>query len=227
MVVGNGMLAKAFEKYVHSENITIFASGVSNSNETDDTVFLREENLLKEHIRSKNQLIYFSSCDALYASKINKKYYYHKLRMEELIKTETESFNVFRIPQIIGSTRNKMSLISFFINKIRNHESFEIWGNAKKNLIHVNDVVKIVSYIIDNGLALNSIQNIGNSNYYSLQELIESLENILNLKGDYRILDKGFIPDYDLSFSNDIAKKVNLDFHRHYLSDSLKEIIYI
>lgn len=227
MVVGNGMLAKAFERYQYSENITIFASGVSNSNETDDTVFLREENLLKEHVGSKNHLVYFSSCDAIYASRINKKYYYHKLKMEELIRAETDSFNVFRIPQIIGPTGNKMSLISFFINKIKSHESFEIWGNAKKNLIHVNDVVNIVSYIIDNGLALNSIQNIGNSNYYSLQELIECLENILNLKGDYQILDKGFIPDYDLSFSNAIAKKVNLDFNSHYLYDSLKEIIYI
>ena len=88
-------------------------------------------------------------------------------------------------------------------------------------------MVNIVSYIIDNGLEPNSIQNIGNSNYYSLQELIECLENILNLKGDFQILNKGFIPDYDLSFSNAIAKKVNLDFHSHYLYDSLKEIIYI
>ena len=41
MVVGNGMLAKAFEAYITNEKVVIYASGVSNSSENSDENFQR------------------------------------------------------------------------------------------------------------------------------------------------------------------------------------------
>ena len=45
MVVGNGMLARAFKSYQKQDNIIIFASGISYSNETDSSSFVREKEL--------------------------------------------------------------------------------------------------------------------------------------------------------------------------------------
>ena len=47
MIIGQGMLAKRFEKY-DNDNIVIFASGVSNSRETSKIMFEKERKLLIE-----------------------------------------------------------------------------------------------------------------------------------------------------------------------------------
>jgi len=225
MVVGNGMLAKTFENYVDDKDIIIFASGVSNSGEEDDNNFLREKKLLEEYILKGGFLVYFSSCDSIYAEKINKKYYHHKLEMEDLIQKQCERYNIFRIPQIIGVSENKRSLISYFIDKVMQDDPFDVWGNAKKNLISTEDVFKIISYTLKNGLKINSIQNIGNKYYYSLAEIIKTIEDILHKKGNYEFLDKGFTPKYDLDFSNEISSNLGINFEENYLMDSIKKIV--
>jgi len=42
MVIGSGFIAKAFDKFNNIPNITIYASGVSNSNISDTTELGRE-----------------------------------------------------------------------------------------------------------------------------------------------------------------------------------------
>jgi hypothetical protein len=46
MIVGNGLIANLF-KNDDREKVVFFASGVSNSLETEKSAFLREENLLR------------------------------------------------------------------------------------------------------------------------------------------------------------------------------------
>ena len=47
MIIGNGLLAKAFIEYKNNDEIVIFASGVSNSLEEKQSEFKRETDLLK------------------------------------------------------------------------------------------------------------------------------------------------------------------------------------
>jgi len=63
MIVGNGMIAKKFKKYKDKGNVLIFASGVSNSNETRCTNFSKELKMVKHALKNFNdkQFIYFSS----------------------------------------------------------------------------------------------------------------------------------------------------------------------
>ena len=49
MIIGNGLIANLFTEH-DRENIIFFASGVSNSLETEKSAFLREENLLRKHL---------------------------------------------------------------------------------------------------------------------------------------------------------------------------------
>ena len=81
MVIGNGLLGREFKKYNDFNNCIIFASGVSNSNETDNVEFEREKLLLIKTIKENKdmKIIYFSS---VLAGITNNKYYGHKIELE-------------------------------------------------------------------------------------------------------------------------------------------------
>ena len=109
MIVGKGDIASVLND---REGATFFVSGVSNSNETRESEFMREIELLDKQDRSKC-LFYFSSIAIDDLSK-NSQYLQHKRRMELLIKSNFENYNIIRIGNITwGSNPNT------FINYIR------------------------------------------------------------------------------------------------------------
>ena len=63
MVVGNGMIAKAFYEYNSVDDILIFASGVSSSNLNLESEFTREYTMVKKYLQAypEKLFIYFSS----------------------------------------------------------------------------------------------------------------------------------------------------------------------
>ncbi len=60
MVIGNGLIGCIFSSFTKNDEIIIFASGVSNSKESNKNEFDREEKLLKttisENPEKKNNL---------------------------------------------------------------------------------------------------------------------------------------------------------------------------
>jgi len=131
MIVGKGDIASVLND---REGTIFFASGVSNSNETRDSEFMREIELLDKQDRTKC-LFYFSSISVDDIQKIgSNKYLQHKLRMETLIKSNFENYNIIRIGNITwGSNPNT------FINYIKNKKS-------KGESVQIKDEYK---YIID------------------------------------------------------------------------------
>jgi hypothetical protein len=131
MIVGKGDIASVLND---REETIFFASGVSNSNETRDSEFMREIELLDKQDRTKC-LFYFSSISVDDIQKIgSNKYLQHKLRMETLIKSNFENYNIIRIGNITwGSNPNT------FINYIKNKKS-------KGESVQIKDEYK---YIID------------------------------------------------------------------------------
>jgi UDP-2-acetamido-2,6-beta-L-arabino-hexul-4-ose reductase len=221
MVVGNGLLARLFDDYKLDNRILIFASGVSNSNESDLGSFYREKNLLKSFASYQDKLVlYFSSCDVIYADTISTPYYYHKLEMEELVKGTFDQNLILRLPQIIGASSNKYSLLNFFINSILEGKEFALYEYAFKNLINVHDVKKMVSYVLTNSNHEESYYNIINKNYYSIQYIIEELEHLLSKKANYKLIPKGFKPDYKWF---DEFDNLDISFPPSYFGDSIKD----
>lgn len=160
MIVGNGMLAKAFGHFVNNERIVIFASGVSSSKETSDANFKREEKLLDETIKqNKNAVIvYFSTC-GIYDDSVNKTHYYlHKIKMEQRVKQHYQ-FYIFRLPQVVGVTQSPTIVRSFFQTILADQE-LTINKNSTRNLIDVADVFNIGRYLIDHKIYLNEVTNI-------------------------------------------------------------------
>ena len=77
MIYGNGLIAKSFIKYKKNSKYIFFASGVSNSQETNKFKYTKEIKLLKKILLNKknNQIfIYFSSCSIFDPSKKNSLY---------------------------------------------------------------------------------------------------------------------------------------------------------
>lgn len=119
-IIGNGDIAKVLAK-INIGNKLIFASGVSNSQETRETEYKREVDLLMS--QSKNQhIVYISSLCVLYAEN---RYAYHKKHMEDLIKKHFFSYTIIRIGNITWGT-NPHTIINFFKKKIEREEDFEV-----------------------------------------------------------------------------------------------------
>ena len=64
MVIGNGMIAKRFESYKDDDRFVIFASGVSNSRNKDESAYSRETGLLKDTAAAHPDkiMVYLSTC---------------------------------------------------------------------------------------------------------------------------------------------------------------------
>jgi hypothetical protein len=112
MIIGKGDIASIIND---RKEALFFTSGVSNSNETRDSEFLREIELLNKQDKSKC-IFYFSSISVDDAFKVTtNKYLQHKIKMETLIKTNFQNYNIIRIGNILwGNNPNT------FLNYIRN-----------------------------------------------------------------------------------------------------------
>src|SRR3989344_3073332 len=97
MIVGNGDIASVLPK---KKNILFFASGVSNSQETRESEYQREKNLLLKQDRQAH-IVYFSTLAVLYG---DNSYVKHKKDMEELVKQEFPRYTIMRLGNITWGT---------------------------------------------------------------------------------------------------------------------------
>jgi nucleoside-diphosphate-sugar epimerase len=190
-----GMLAKAFKKYGYHNNdqVIIFASGVSNSQETRDKEFLREKLLLIEFLKQSfdQKLVYFSTCsiyDSFYTDSL---YVKHNREMEELIKKHSKSYFIFRLPHVVGvTTNNKNTIVNFMYHKVLNDRLLTIWKNEKRNLIDIDDVLKIGHHIISKNMFVNPIINIASTQNTNVVNIVRGIELILGKKAKVQLLEK-------------------------------------
>lgn len=222
MIIGNGLLANSFQEYFESQdNVLIFASGVSNSNETRLAEFEREERLLIHALQNnKNKIfVYFSSCDINDGEE--RKYFLHKLNMENLVKESRNSYYIFRLPQVVGKSKNQNTIVNFLILNIKNNICFNVWRHAERNLIDIDDVVAIAGYIIKHGLYLNSTVNIASSVQYSIFDVIKAIEKFFDKKAVYTITDKGKSKKIDIDLILPIISKLDISFNDNYFNGLL------
>jgi len=218
MVIGNGMVAKCFLNYLNNDKVVVFASGVSNSKLLVANEFKREEILLRRTIQSieNKKLIYFSTFNLYDPNESGSAYCLHKLNMENLIKSEMKNFNIFRLGNVAGQNANQHTILSFLYKSIIEQTEFELWRGASRNIIDIDDISKICSYIIDNDLFLEEITNVCNSQNTSVLEIVRIMEDITSLSGKYIIKEKGGSPNVDNSKIQDIAKKIGVIFDNTY-----------
>ncbi len=193
MLIGNGMIATIFKEYLQRSTVVVFASGVANSNETSQVKFLKEKNILEDILKKykDKQFIYFSSCSIDDIELQKTPYHMHKKEMELLIKKYSTNYLIFRLPNVIGNLGNQNTIINFFINQIKNRQLFNVWKYATRNIVDIEHMYQIVSYIINNNLYINRTINIAYDNNNNILDIIYAIESLLNIKAEYNVENKG------------------------------------
>lgn len=226
MIVGSGMIAKAFKAYENSHEVLIFAKGVSNSLETKKEEFARETTLLVETIEKYRDktLVYFGTCSALDSQENHNLYIKHKIKMENIIQENCQNYFIFRLPQVVGKTTSP-TLINFLATQIKNGSHFYLWKNSKRNLVDVADVYKIASYLIDNNILKNQVTNIASSKSFDIISIVKKIEILLKKRANYTVEDKGTFYDIDISSISQYLLDIGICFDENYIDAVLAKYV--
>lgn len=224
MVIGNGQIAKFFNDFKNNQDILIFASGVSNSNCTNLKEFKREEDLLIDALTNhrEKKFVYFSSCALSSNEYLKNEYYLHKERMENIIKKSSENYYIFRLPQVFSELKNHNTLINFLYFSILNGNSFNLYNNAYRYVIDLEDIKILIKSILNN-YDFSIVMDLANPYRYSVIEIVNFIESLVNRKGNYNIIDK--YDGYELNLKELIhyieQEKLPINFSSNYLFEKL------
>ena len=190
MIVGNGLIARVFKgTKFDSLGITIFASGVSDSLSKNTNAFLREETLLKKYLALNQPLVYFSTLSIFDPTRNQSHYVRHKIEMEKLV-TKSPSNLVIRLPEVVGQHGNANTLVFFLRAKIESGEIFDVWTNVWRNLVGISEVYSLIETRIldikENRRTLNVLAD----SSFEVSEIVQTLEEILGKKGNYRSVER-------------------------------------
>ena len=145
-IVGSGFIAARFKKYLKflkKKNVIIYAAGISNSLDEYKKNLEREVFKIKNFIlNNRKKLIYISTYSVNDDSRRKKLYVKNKIKIEKIIKQESEKYMIIRLPEIIGKNKNPNTLTNFFYNNIVRNESFTVFKNSRRNLLDVDDAIK-------------------------------------------------------------------------------------
>lgn len=186
MIVGHGLLARAFAaRYADKSDVTIFASGVSNSRTTDETAFARERALLAPLLDGPGRVVYFGSCGSTNSDPLtDTPYMRHKRAMEAMVASSPAGL-VLRLPQVVGLTANPTTLTNFIRDRILSGTLFTVWTKAERNLIDVEDVAAIGARLIERGGDDGRIFSIASAASLPMPEIVAILERVLGRKAHF------------------------------------------
>lgn len=220
MVVGSGLIARAFAPLADgNDRLCVYAYGVSNSSCTDSKQFIREAIALKESLdREKDAIfLYFGTCSVGDPEMQYSPYVQHKLRMEALV-VEHDKGIIVRLPQVVGFSRNTSTLLNFLASNIIRGTQFDLWINARRNLIDISDVVAIVEKMLLDTSFNARVVNIANPFSYHMPEIVSTMEKVLGRKAVYRPIDRGSSYEIDTSPTKSWSDAAGVRFDTDYLA---------
>lgn len=225
MIIGEGIIFNRFIDYSLQSKYFIIAGTINDSLIKDEAIILQEEAVIAAALSDHNDLIilYFSSCSIIDPSVQHTQYVRHKIRMEKLIQKSAPHYYIFRLPQILGLSETTSNLVGSFVNAIINHQKIEIWQNARRNLIDIDDVHEVVSEILRRNILRNKIINIASPQQTDVLRLVQDIEEFTECAADYILVDKGSEYHIDISDIQSILFDLNLNFDQNYVSQSLRK----
>jgi len=221
-IIGSGFLANQFRnhlKLIKKLNICIYASGVSNSLCKDKFELNKDYKKIKEFVKTigDKKLIYISSCSIFDPNRNKSSYIKNKLKIEKFIKKNFKYYVILRFPEIVGKNNNKNTLLNFLIYNISNSIKFTAFLNAKRNLLDVDDAIKISFFYLKFKKDVKEI-NIINPKFFYVSSIIKLIEENLSIKAIYLKKKSKFVNwDIKSSINNNILKKTKIKFTNKYL----------
>ena len=218
MIVGRGLLASAFAPlYESNDDVVVFASGVSNSLETEASNFQREEAMLTELLLGHGaaRLVYFGSCGVTDADADLTPYMRHKRSMEALVLSEPRNL-VLRLPQVVSRTRNPNTLTNFLRDRIISGEQFTVWSNAERNLIDIDDIVTLGSELISHSTMQSVAICIAALRSTPMPGIVKIFEDVLGKAANCTYVQKGAPMRIDTRAVDDLSSSLGLDLGEGY-----------
>jgi len=219
MVIGNGLLARRFESYKNDDRFLVFASGVSNSKTKSPEAYRREVSLLLKSIEEHPGKIitYFSTCSIYDPDEVNSAYVQHKLRIEDIIRANSPSHFILRVSNVAGKSSNPNTLLNYFYYHIRNGINFDLWMNACRNIIDIEDLFFIADHVLENATPGGQSINIASPVNHPVPAIVAAIESFLATRSNYIEVNKGTCFDIDLSAIQPILQKLPTKFDNNYL----------
>lgn len=224
MIVGNGMLARAFAaRYAGDPQTTIFASGVSDSLEVREQAFARERALLDAVLaRHPKRIVYFSCCSLQDSGAATTPYMRHKHGMEARVLASAGGL-VLRLPQVVGPGGNPRTLANYLHARIVAGESFEVWRHAERNLIDVEDVAAIARAMIAAAGDGHSVRTIATPYSLGMPQIVAIFERVLARAARFTLVDKGRALPVDAAEAATFAAQLGIDFGPGYSERILRK----
>jgi nucleoside-diphosphate-sugar epimerase len=224
MIIGSGLLARAFAHlFAGSRDCCVYAAGVSNSNCSDQREFDRERDRLmiamEEH-RSVDLFLYFGTCSA--NGSFVSPYVQHKIEMEKIV-AEHPRYLILRLPQTAGKTENPHTLLNYIFTRIIRSERFQIWRNARRNIIDVEDVVRIAAGLALKEDARRECINVANFLDHSMGDVVAIMEKVVGKRAIFDSLDKGDTYPIDTQRIYTVAQSCGVVFGPEYLEPVIRK----
>lgn len=221
MIVGSGLIATAFIQggaYAFDDTC-FYAAGVSNSGCRDEREYLRERTRLEQTIAAcspGDRIVYFSTCSIEDPAMRDSAYVQHKLRMESIVRG-CARYLILRLPQVAGKTPNPHTLLNYLHARIARSERFHVWSGAMRNIIDVEDVVKIALDLIAREDANAETINIANPHSFGMSDIVHAMERVLEASAVFDILDRSSGAQIDVARISASIRRCGIAFGNAYL----------
>ena len=211
MILGSGLIAQSLSGLATSDDICVFATGVSDSTSSENSEFLRERKLMYEILQAGKRVVYFSS-QAVRGSSVVSPYYTHKREMESLILSLSANSCIVRLPQVCGPSNNERQLLGFLFKCISEGISFNCYKNSVRNMVAASTLKFVVSKSISDNL--EGIHHFCSPFDFFVWEIVAEVERFCGkpaVKND--IIDPSVAEDLEYLCSNEFHE---LQIYRDY-----------
>jgi hypothetical protein len=227
MIVGSGLIARALIN--GGANVLggtcFYAAGVSNSGCMDEREYLRERERFDATVaecRPDDRIVYFSTCSIEDPVLQDSEYVKHKIQMENRVRDRAK-YLILRLPQVAGKTPNPHTLLNYLYARIARSERFQIWGGAIRNIVDVDDIVKITMDLIATERANAETIDIASTHPSMMLDIVRTMERVLDTRAIFDISDKGSGVPVDTSRISASIKRCAIKFGGAYLGDIMEK----
>jgi len=227
MIIGSGMIARAFAASAGDtlDDVCLYAAGVSNSACQDPREFEREQQRLAEALARTDPaqlFVYFSTCSLLDPDAQASPYVRHKAAMEALVRQRPRHL-IVRLPQLAGSSPNPHTLLNHLFARIARGERFQAWTRARRNIIDVDDVVRVIQDLIRTEHASGETVNVANARSVSIGEIIQAMEGVLGRRAIFDTMERGGSYAIDIARIAPALQRCGIGFPPTYLEDVIRK----
>jgi nucleoside-diphosphate-sugar epimerase len=222
-VVGSGLLAGAFASAVEAgPSAIICASGVADSQCTDESAFRRERALLHDltgRARARAAVLVHFSGAPVYGRVSGLRvesedetpetpYGRHQLECERLVAESGARHLVLRLPNVVGPGGNPQQLIPSLVNQALNG-SVVVRIGATRDLLDVDDLVAIVAALLRRGVD-NGIMNVASGVSTPVPRLVEVIAEVLCVSPSVVVADEGDRQEFSTAKVRDLLAEYPL-----------------